>query len=345
MTQEEPTARASVILRPIMRFGLFLCGILFVVQVVSGIGGRMFETFTGIVYLIEVIVGLGLTLYVFLTPGRKSPLRQWAFLLTGGLLAVVLSHRGLFTLARAPLTPVLGIDTTIVLPLLGAIWGAIIGMLLGYFCYLLDGDIPVGPKSKYEQEVSKVILFIIIAVLVIGPIQSVPLQDFLNLQHEAMPRFVARTSTNDAIILQNIPLDGRVVRVGLVLLKDSEMLPAPSETFPVPGTVTYKLFSPNYTPNDFSHLLRNDEFCRGEIWLSAINGKIGAWESLPNGCLEVASIGDSQARFKVRTECRQSAAIYRFIAIVYNTTRSPYVRQRAERVACAECIQYRKNWE
>jgi len=317
--QSAPTVSPGFILRPYLALGIVSMVALAIGLQIIWASQTTSISFTERVAIAELIIGTLLLIYAILRAGRQSAIRKWSLISGLGLLGIVVSRpyqdsvTSMVWLA-GPKSNNGVMDLIVFLSTLAPIWSCLVGAIIGHIIYLLDADIAVGPKSSENRTV---LLAVILTVAIVGTmIQSVVLQDYVNLRAEQMPTFALGGNSN-SLILQHVPQDGRVIRVALVELSESSALPSLESTFPIIGE-----------HKDFSRLFAADEVVKGEVWISSGSSGTQVWENLPNGCLEVASRSDEEVAFTVRSTCPLSST-QRLVAIVYSSRYSNLVRDRA----------------
>lgn len=203
-------------------------------------------------------------------------------------------------------------------------------------------------RLEKKPAVLSTALFISLAATTI---QAEPLQEYLDLRTEKMPSFAAIESTS-AIQLNDIPTDGRVVRIALVAArKEPELVFDGSLPTGFDALVSNLLqddliytpsvertFAPIFkpivenrrpVPNDQEDI--EDSVFLDEVWLAARDGEIKIWQPLPpqrTPCIGWSASGADKLTLDPRASCTYDFRV-RFVAIVYNQRRSARVRESA----------------
>jgi hypothetical protein len=352
--------RRKLILPPVIARTLYtlVAGSLLVslVQLCFYIGS---DRLTDLIAQFELVAG-GVLIYRFMRTSGRSPsrVRKWLFF-TGLILVTVGLTHPLQNLLLDPRWPDTSfnvglerIDGGTLRSLLAPTILAFLVAQLGHTFYLLESHTPIAVKSEAKwiflrsRTKLRVLLAALVLALTTTIIQSAPMQELLDLRGESMPVFVMNEKKN-VLELQNLPTDGRVVRVVLVNVEPRTLIPLDKDpTIPaaydaVVSTLVQDADSQNYTPSlerTFPFKLKTAQGIHkrprdprydtygGEIWLTSKNGQIESWEPLRISCLELHGLEGSTATFKPKCLYNQN----RLVAIVYNKRRSDYVRGRAE---------------
>jgi hypothetical protein len=171
-----------------------------------------------------------------------------------------------------------------------------------------------------------------VALALLGSLlQSVALEDYLRLDTEPLPAVTAGPAGR-TFALDDVPQDGRIIRVALVVVPAPNERPPLLHSFPkasksVPGPPSTQRFE-----RKLLHEVLPDDVCWGEIWIAAEPGTPRVWVNLPNGHLAVALVSPGRVTFQVLGDAgsRPSSGLLRPLVLVYNSRRSPWVRKLAD---------------
>lgn len=348
--QIEPLWSPGLLLRTNIRYGL-LALLLFS----TAVGFLLWLTphleVTGKVALVEMIVGAVFLLYYMVTLGEVSDVRKSLFIISCGLLSVSLTY---------PLQPILS-EWFHLIPDLGfglvdqaTFWALAVPTMLfivaaqvGHTTYLLDADVPIESTPIPEESVNRapdrsgivyelytrihrlrfqpnIVSRVLLVGILVAAIQCGAFQELIDLRKERMPAFVS-DSGGTSVRLENIPMDGRLVRVALVSAPNADITPLMSDTFPT--VVDY--LSGKFVPREIDAIYYYDSVCYGEVWISVEAGRLQAWNTLPQGCLGTPIVIEDRATFDVAALCGFHHPV-RLVAMVYSSARSFEVKKRAD---------------
>jgi hypothetical protein len=352
--QIDPLWSPGSLLRPNIRFGLMVLLLLSVTAAIM-LWIAPNRQLTENIALVQLALGAAFLLYYILTLGVLSDQRKWLLIIGLGLLLVSLAYPFQWVLITSNWPNIFlnfgieFIDGKTLWDLFVPTMLFIVGAQVGHTIFLLESDVAINstteaasqPSTKAQRNTAifhyinrrvkrlrfqpVVVLRVLLIGMIVAALQSGPLQEFVNLENESMPVFA---DEGDGVRrLENIPMDGRLVRIAIILA-ENETTPSLAQTFP--SAFGYSK-EEGYVSRQVTEVYANDPICLGEVWITAESGQLKAWHTLPDGCLKLPGMAGNTATFNLEASCIFFYPV-RLVAVVYNRTRSEEIKRKADPV-------------
>jgi hypothetical protein len=332
-SQKKVASKVSpgTILRPFLSVGLVLLIALCVVVAISWLNKMPVSNVIEISSFVQAILNIMLLGFLLLTMGTARMSRRWASILGLGMvfmqLTLPMQEQISANIISVNVLNLFFIDWGFFFPLLVPIWFFCLGGILGQTIYLLDCDYPMSKGPAIESP--KTIIIMIVMAIFLSFFQSPVIQDFQENNKKSLAVFKLMQEGENRFQLQNIPNDGRMVRVALIKLESPDKFPSLIKTFPKLSTnkLTTGIFKSSKRI-DIKQIYRQDLICKGEVWIINEGNHLKVWESLPNSNLKATVLGNDKIALHIANNYILDSP-HRFLAIVYNLKRSKGVEKLA----------------